>query len=298
MAKGLTMTRRIQLLIGILLLIASPAKGAAAPLAGEPSDRKLIVAGPGSSTAVMQRIADSFQRRRQSDVSFHVIPGIGSTGVIKAVTAGRIDIGLSPRPLTAEERGQGLIETPYGRTPFVFAVQESNPTVSMTLTEIEALYAGLREVWPDGRRVRPILRPVHADASLFLAGISPRLKSAYEKAHSIPGVRISMTDGEAKENIEKTPGAFGTIYASCLVMEPRGIKALAIDGVAPAPTNLADGVNISAGRYPYAVTMSMVYKRDHRTERVTDFIRFVFSKDGTKILSESGYMAVPPLAGK
>lgn len=291
------MTRTLQLLLGILLLIAPPAKGDTTPLTGEPSDRRLTVAGPGSSIAAMQRIADCFQRRHP-DLSFHVIPGIGSTGVIKAVIAGRIDIGLSPRPLAAQERSQGLSEMPYGHTPFVFAVQASNPTDSMTLTEIEALYAGWREVWPDGRRVRLILRPIHADASLFLAGISPRLKSAYEKAHSIPGVRISMTDQEASEHIEKTPGAFGMTDASLLAAESRRIKALAIDGVIPAPANLADGVTLSAGRYPYAVTMSMVYKRDHRTERVNDFVRFVFSPEGRKILSESGYMTVPPPAGK
>jgi phosphate transport system substrate-binding protein len=258
---------------------------------------KLIITGTGSSIGAMQRMGEVFQKKRPN-VTVNVLPSIGATGAIKAVKAGRIDIGLSSRPLTPEERSMGIIEEPYGRTPFIFGVQESNPTKGVTLTEIEDIYAGKRKTWPDGTPIRLILHPISCAFSVYLASINPRLKSASEKAHSIPGVFVGMTDQEAAAQIEKTPGSFGTTSASLVVSEKRKIKALLVDGAAPALSNIADGVRISAGKYPYAMTLFLVYKRDNDNDEVNDFLKFVFSKDGRKLLSESGHVTLPRIAGK
>ncbi|MBU2056055.1 MAG: substrate-binding domain-containing protein [Proteobacteria bacterium] len=258
---------------------------------------KLIITGSGSGIGAMRRMAEGFQRKHPN-VSVDVLPSIGSTGGIKAVKEGKIDIGLSYRPLTPEERSMGIIEEPYGRTPLIFGVQESNPTKGVTLTEIEDIYAGKRRTWPDGTPIRLILRPWRDSFSVYLASINPRLKSVSEKAHSIPGVFVGMTDQEAAEQIEKTPGSFGITSACLVAVEKRKIKALLVDGVAPALSNIPDGVDISAGKYPYTMTMSLVYKGDADKGAVKDFIKFVFSKDGRKILSESGHVTLPQITGK
>jgi len=41
----------------------------------------------------------------------------GSSGSVKAVLAGRLDIGLSARALSGEERAPGIVETKYARPP-------------------------------------------------------------------------------------------------------------------------------------------------------------------------------------
>ncbi|MFH2076596.1 MAG: substrate-binding domain-containing protein [Pseudomonadota bacterium] len=255
---------------------------------------KLIITGTGSSIGVMKRMAEGFQKKHPN-VAVDVLPSIGSTGGLKAVKEGRIDIGLSSRPLTPEERSMGIIEEPYGRTPFIFAVQELNPTNGVTLTEIEDIYAGKRRTWSDGTPIRLILRPLRDSFSVYLASINPRLKSASEKALSIPGVFVGVTDQEAAEQIEKTPGSFGITSRSLMAVEKRRIKALFVDGAAPALSNIADGVHISAGKYPYTMTMSLVYKGKGDADKgaVKDFINFVFSKDGKKLLSECGHVTLP-----
>jgi len=60
----------------------------------------------------------------------------------------------------------------------------------------------------------------------------------------------------------------------------------------------ADGVRISAGRYPYTMTMSLVCRKDKYQGVVKDFIKFVFSKEGRKILSETGHVTLPRITGK
>ncbi len=281
------------LIFGFLFLVSFMDESAAAA----PSEKKLIIAGSGAGIVAMRRVAEGFQKKHPN-VSIDLLPSIGSTGGIRAVKQGRIDIGLSSRPLMPEERTPGMIEEPYGRTLFIFAVQEANPTQGVTLTEIEDLYAAKRKIWPDGTSVRLILRPLRDSSSLYLASINPRLKSASEKAHAIPGVFVGMTDQEAAEQIEKTPGSFGTTSACLMAAEKRKIKALRVDGAVPALSNIADGVDVSAGKYPYTMTMSLVYKGDTDKGDLKEFVRFVFSKDGRKILSECGHVALPRVAGK
>lgn len=281
-------------IFSVLLLTSSAAIESSASTSPKGN---LIITGTGSCIGAMLRMGEVFQKKHPT-VTVHVLPSIGTSGGIKAVTAGRIDIGLSNRPLKQDERSREIIEEPYGRTAFIFGVQESNPTNGLTLAEIEDIYAGKRRSWSDGTPIRLILRPISDGFSAYLASINPRLKSASEKAHSIPGVFVGMTDQEAAEQIERTPGSFGTTSASLVASEKRKIKALSVDGVFPAPSNIADGIHISAGRYPYAMTLSLVYRKDKYEGAVKDFIVFVFSKEGRKILSESGHVTLPRIAGK
>jgi len=258
---------------------------------------KLIITGTGSSIGSMQRMGEVFQKKHPN-VTVNLPPSIGSTGAIKAVKAGRIDIGLSYRPLKPDERSMEIIEEPYGRTAFVFGVQESNPTNGLMLTEIEDIYARKRKTWPDGTPIRLILRPIGDGFTDYLENINPRFKSASEHAHSVPGVFIGTTDQEAADQIEKMPGSFGTTSASLIASEKRKIKALSVDGTAPTRSNISISSTTSAGRYPYATTLSLVYRKDKYIGAVKDFIVFVFSKEGRGLLSENGQVALPRMTGK
>lgn len=199
---------------------------------------------------------------------------------------------MSARSLKPEERIPGIIEETYGRTAFIFGVQESNPIEGLRLTEIEEIYAGKRRTWSDGTPVRMILRPLSDAYSAFLGGINPGMKSASEQAHSIPGVFVGMTDHEAALQIERMPGSFGTTSTAIVTAERLKIKALSVDGVLPTLPN------VSAGKYPYTMMMSVVYKRDKYMSAVKDFIDFIFSNDGRKLFSVNGHVTLPRAAGK
>ena len=153
----------------------------------------LIITGTGSSIGTMELMAKDFQKK-YPNVNVQVLPSIDSTGGIKAVHENKIDIGLSYRDLKPEERSPGIIQEPYGRTAFIFGVQDSNPASGFALAEMEEVYAGKRKTWPDGMPIRLILRPLSDGFSVYLASINPGLKSASEKAHSIPGVFVGNTD--------------------------------------------------------------------------------------------------------
>ncbi len=265
-----------------------PAAGA---VSSRSSPKTIIITGTGSSIGTTELMAKDFQKKRPQ-AKVRVLPSIGSTGSIRAVREEKIDIGLSARPLKPEERSEGIIEEPYGITAFIFGVQSSNPTTGFTLAEIEEIYAGKRRTWPDGTPIRLILRPRSDAYSVYLENINPGMKSASTQAHSVPGVFVGSTEQEAAVQIEKTPGSFGTISGAVITSEKRKIKALCVDGTAPTRAN------IIAGKYPYKITLSLVYKKDKYKGLIEDFIEFVFSRAGQKILSNNGHVTLPRRTGK
>jgi len=118
------------------------------------------------------------------------------------------------------------------------------------------------------------------------------LKLASEKAYSIPGVFVGMTDQEATTQIEKTPGAFGISSAAIVLTEKIKIKALSIEGIAPTLSNVA------TGKYPYTLTFFLIYKRDKYKGSVKDFVEFVFSQDGKKLLSHHDHVTLLRATGR
>ncbi len=271
--------QRFQVFMLAILILVGFLTGAAWARAEE----TLSIMGTGSSIGTMKLMAKAFQMQHPL-ANIEVLPSIGSTGAIKAVREGKIDIGLSSRPLKPEERSAEIVEVPYGRTAFIFGVQDSNPVKGFTLGEIEEIYAGKLRTWPDGTPIRIILRPLSDAFSAYLAGINPGMKSASEKAHSISGLFVGSTDQEASAQIEKTPGSFGTTSSSLIKAEKLRIKALFVDGVAPTP------VNVSTGKYPFVMTLSLVYKKDKYGGLIKDFMRFIFSREGQKLLAANGHV--------
>jgi phosphate transport system substrate-binding protein len=87
-------------------------------------------------------------------------------------------------------------------------------------------------------------------------------------------------------------GSFGITSLSLVVSEKLRIKALFIDGTEPTLGN------VSTGKYPYAITLSLLYKKDRYRGAVKDFIKFVFSREGQKILSDNGQVIVQRATGK
>ncbi|MDD2899085.1 MAG: substrate-binding domain-containing protein [Desulfuromonadaceae bacterium] len=251
----------------------------------------ITITGTGAGIGTMKLMAKEFQKKH-SGMVVNVLPSIGSTGGIRAVNEDKIDIAISWRPLKPEERNATIIEEPYGRTAFIFGVQGSNPVQNLTLEEIEDIYAGKRRTWPDRTPVRLVLRPVSDGFSVYLSGINPGLKSVSMKAHAIPGVYVGNTDQDSAEQIEQTPGSFGTTSLSLVVSEKRKIKALSVNGAAPTISN------VSTGTYPYANTLSLVYRKDKYRGAVKAFIEFIFSGNGKKILSNNGHVALQRVTGK
>jgi phosphate transport system substrate-binding protein len=85
----------------------------------------------------------------------------------------------------------------------------------------------------------------------------------------------------AADAIEKIPGAFGTTTLALVLSEKRAIKVLAVGEVAPSAKTLADGT------YPFVKSFFLV-TREHPSRAVREFVAFVRSPAGARILLQCG----------
>ncbi len=249
--------------------------------AAAPAAEEIRIGGTGSALGTMQLLADAFARRNP-DIKVTVLPSLGSSGGIKAAIQGAIDIGVSSRPLKADERGLGAVEVEYGRTPFVFAVSAKSKASEITLTRLADIYAGKIKSWPDGSQIRVVMRPVGDVDTDLIKSLSPAIRQALSEAEKRPGVPFAVTDQDAADDLEKIPGAVGPTTLSVILSEKRSLKALRLDGVEPTPGNAA------AGRYPHHKTMFFVTggKPSAAAQR---FIAFARSGAGREVLARSGH---------
>lgn len=249
--------------------------------ASAPGGEVVRVGGSGAGLGGLQALANAFEQRHPSR-SILILPSIGSSGGIRAVMDGKLDVGCTSRPLHPEERVPGLAEVPWVTTPFAFATHPGTPPEELTLPGIEDIYAGRRTRWRDGTPIRLILRPKSDGAFSYLASLSPSMRAALDHAHALPGVSVGITDQEALAQLEKTPGSFGTTVLGLVVSERRQVQALRVNGAHP-----------SDPAYPFFLTLSLVHRPGTASAAVRDFLAFVGSKDGRRILLKAGYRPHP-----
>ena len=245
----------------------------------------LRISGTGGAIGGMRLLAEAF-RKAEPGVEVVTLRSIGSSGGIRAALAGKLDIGLSARPLSPEEMAQGGRQTAYARTAFVFAV---NPDVNLsdtTLAEVIDIYAGRKTDWEGGAALRIILRPAADTDTIVLRKISPEMAYAVERSQKREGLIVATTDQDSADEIERTRGSFGTSTLALVVSEKRRIRMLSLSGVKPTTKSVRDGT------YPYTKTFFLV-TRQAPSPAAGKFIRFVRSPEGKAILSRVGHVPLP-----
>lgn len=241
------------------------------------------ISGTGGAMGTMRILGEAF-RKAHPDTHVVLFHGMGSSGGIKAALAGRLDIGLSGRPLSGEERARGIRETRYARTPFVFAVHQSVGITDLTLEKVAEIFAGKRD-WENGKRIRLVLRPQEDSDIKILKNMSPAMSAAVDVALRRSGMIVATTDHDAADAIENVPGAFGGTTLALVLSEKRAVRVLTLDGVAPSVRTMIDR------SYPYSKTFYMVTKINPPAA-VRRFMDFVRSPAGAAILSRNGQEAV------
>lgn len=239
------------------------------------------IGGTGAALGTMRLLAEAYVKSG-GEHRFVVLPSMGSSGGIKAVLAGAIQIGVSARALKDAEAQAGGQAFEYGRTPFVFATPSATQAQGLSTRNLVDIYAGTMQHWPDGSRLRLVMRPVGDSDSEAIKAISPAVRDAKTAAEQRKGMLFTVSDQDTADAIEKTPGALGPSTLALILSEKRAMRALPLNGVAPEVGTIADG------RYPLFKQMYIVTGA-RPSAAVQGFIDFVRSPAGRQILAQTGH---------
>lgn len=254
-------------------------------LSPEPAAAGVVrVGGIGGSSAVIGHLAVAFRQRRPGDEVIFV-PGLGSSGGVKAVLAGAIDFAVTGRTLWDGERAAGAKEVAFARTPLVFAAAEDTSFTDLRMSEVPDIYAGRITTWPDGSPLRLILRPAKESDSLLLRQISPEIGAALDAALRRPGMILAPTDPDNLDALERVPGSLGVSTLGQIAAERRRVRPLAVDGVTPS------GQALASGAYPLSKTLYAV-SASRQDEAGQAFCDFLHSSEAARVLLALEYIPV------
>ena len=257
----------------LTLLLAAWATGATA--------EEIRIGGTGNGLGTMRLMGAAFSKTHP-DIRITIMGSLGSSGAIKAVPKGALDIGLASRLLTDGERNEGLVITEYARSPTVFAVSNRSAVGAVTRDQIADIYAGRLAKWTDGATIRPILRQPGDDNTKQVRGLSKAIDQALTAAEQRPGLPFAVIDQEAADKMETIPGGIGVTTLALIKSEGRALNALALDAVEPTPQNAATGA------YPLVKHFYFITK-GVQNPAVQKFMGFVKSAAGRDILTNNGH---------
>lgn len=239
----------------------------------------LRIGGTGMALAAMRQIGDSL-RTTAPGIRVDVLPSLGTPGGLRALSARAIDIAVTGRILTAEERATGLVEAGCATTPLLFVSSHPAPA-GIRLADLPNLYAHPSPAWPDGVALKIVLRSRAGSENGYLVAVVPAMAQALELAYARSGVPIATTDQENAEIAVHTAGSFALITLLQLRAERLDLRPVAVDGAAPVSAVVADKT------YPMSANICLVLPAVPRPDAAA-FVAHARSETGRTLVGSLG----------
>jgi phosphate transport system substrate-binding protein len=247
-----------------------------------PAKDVIRINGSGAPLEMIKPLAASYGKNNP-DVTFAIDKPLGSSGAIKALLAGAIDIAIVSRSLKPEEMDQGGKVRDYGKTPLAIVTGENVPIKTISYLELENIYSGKTKKWSNGEIIRIILRPDADIDTKILKGLSPGMADAVTQAQQRRGILVAVTDPESNEAVSKTIGSIGFSGLCGILADKSPLNLIALNGVRPSPENLKNKT------YPLSKDISFV-TTDKLTDAAAKFLEFVYSNKGRSIAEKCGVL--------
>lgn len=240
------------------------------------------IGGTGFALGTMQQLGEAFEKKNPEH-SVKVVPSLGTSGGLKALQSGALELAVTARDLKPEEKAANLSATKYGTTALAFVSHAKVATLPLTIEKIADIYSGRQATWPGGQPIRLVLRPQQESETQVVKKMSPAVEAAVNAAHERTGMVIAITDSEAADHIERTMNAFGTSALSLVLSEGRKMTIHPVNGVMPSSQTVTDGT------YPHTRTAYIVAPV-HTLNGAAQFLQFMRSSQGLEILRRNGYI--------
>jgi phosphate transport system substrate-binding protein len=235
---------------------------------------------------MIARERDAFIRA-YPDARIDLQPG-SSREALRALYAAETDLAVISRELSVDERAaavRGGLELEgyrFARDAVVLIVNPDNPIENVSLEDVRDIYAAPERRWsvlggPD-RVVVPVFQPVESDIVEFFG--DEVMGDAPFAAPAVP----AASDSEVVQKVLEHRDAIGFVS---LAWADRGAKVLRVASARGMPYWKPDPEAVYRGEYPLTRFFNF-YMRTRGRRLAGGFITFVTSRDGQKIVHESG----------
>lgn len=245
----------------------------------------ITVSGSTSVTNVMEVLAETYSNATNQNVE---VQGTGSSAGIRAAKDGTSMIGMSSRSIKDSEKTADTKEVVIARDGIAVTTNNKNTVTNLSKDQISKIYRGELKNWKEvGGENKPIV-VVTRDAASGTRGAFEDIMGLKRTINDMKVSAITATaqvgngNGMVKTIVANNPYAIGYISLGSV---DDSLRALSVDGVA------ANDANIASGDYGIARPFIVMMKKDVASQ-ATDFIDYILTEEGQKIVAEQGYIRV------
>ncbi len=242
---------------------------------------QLVIPGTGANEVILQELAAAFNAENPAHEVL-VPPSVGSGGGIRLVGTGENSLGRVARSFKDDELHYGLEHLPFAKDMVIFAVGPKVGIKNLSKQQLADVFSGKVENWQqvggNDERVRLLIRE-EGDSSLLM--IRQNLES-FKNITFSDRAKVLFHDYEMVNALNKYTTVIGWLTHSSLKEVTSSVSAIAIDNIDPSQENVYDGTYFLTGEY------SLVYKKENLDRLAREFLDFIFSKKGSRILVRRG----------
>jgi len=273
----------IKALMILSLVFGFALKGYASGPDGE-VERKVVIEGSTTVLPIAQAAAETFMQQNQGTEI--VVRGGGSGVGIASLLDKTCDIADSSRAIKDSELDKATTNhvDPQAHVVamdgIVVIVNPANPISGLTIKQIKDIYTGSVSNWKElgGNDEKIVVISRDSSSGTFEAFGALVLGGAKVR----PEALLQASNQAVASGVARTQGAIAYVGLGYISSE---VKALQVNGVTPSKeTVLTD-------KYPISRPLYM-YTNGKPTGTTRDFLDFVMSKEGQKIVDEQGFVAL------
>ena len=243
----------------------------------------LVVNGSTTVLPISQSAAEAFMAENK-DVKLSVSGG-GSGNGIKALIDGTCDIANSSRFMKDSEVKlaveKGLYPVPFAVAidAIVPIVHPANKVSNLTTQQLQDIYTGKVTSWKQvGGEDKPIV-VVGRDTSSGTFEVWE--EKILKKEKVTPKAQVVASSGAMLQTVAKNKYAIG--YDGLGYADDKTVKMLTVNGIK------ADAKTARSGKYPVSRYL-YVFTKGWPAGDVLDFVNFMQSDEGQKIVSKQGFV--------
>jgi phosphate transport system substrate-binding protein len=210
-----------------------------------------------------------------------LVAGLGSSAGIESVSNGTAGIGTSSRDLKDAEKSLGLVDTKVALDAIAVIVNLDNPIDSLTTSQVADIFEGKVTNWSELGGEDMEIGLVNRDEA---SGTREAfLKIVLKGAEFDRTAAILPGTGQVRSVVAQSHSAVGYIS---LGFADKSVKAIAIDGVEPNESTVADGT------YPISRALHF-FTKGEPTGLAKKYIDFVLSPAvQDEIVPDAGFLPI------
>jgi len=201
-----------------------------------------------------------------------------------SASEGKVDIGMSARPLKDNEKGLGVQAVEISRAATVIGVNRSVALKDISSDHLCRIYEGRVTNWKDlGAGKDPILALTRPDKDATKETVRMYVP-CFKDLKESPSVITIATAPEMTKVLNSRPNTIGFTDSVAVEDSAGAIVPLKLDGVEPSPDQ------IKSGKYKI-IKHNFLVTKGQAAGPVKDFIGFIRSPKGARIIQ--AHKAVP-----